>query len=141
MTEHWCVSKDGCSCNSTFCRPLHYSDTSLRVRSLAQCCNSYSDQCALHSVRQSRNDGLAECYATPRSIQRPGCMRWFDRDSAMVLHLEAGSCSSGIDADAVDNIAFACYQSRHYTFDDRNFDFKCPGYELSFSFKWRLAAC
>ena len=44
----------------------------------------------------------------------------------MVLHLEAGTCPSGCDTDRVDEVAFACYQSRHYVADeDSDFDYCC----------------
>lgn len=63
----------------------------------------------------------------PRTIECPGCPQMFDRDSAMILHLEAGSCPSGTNSDDVDEIAFRCYQSQRYTSDHPEFDFCCPG--------------
>jgi hypothetical protein len=41
----------------------------------------------------------------------------------MVLHLEIGSCASGVDVQAVDNLAKACYKSDKYLNDD---GYKCP---------------
>lgn len=50
----------------------------------------------------------------------------------MVLHLEAGSCSSGINADSVDELAHECYQSDRYISNDWEYDFNCPDCETSF---------
>ena len=62
----------------------------------------------------------------------------FDLDSAMVLHLEAGSCPSGTNSDDIDDIAFSCYQSRHYTSDHEEFDFCCPGCGAEFLYMSRV---
>lgn len=51
----------------------------------------------------------------------------------MVLHLEAGTCESGINNDLVVEIALDCHQSRHYTNNDNDdFDFKCPTCDTPF---------
>jgi hypothetical protein len=51
----------------------------------------------------------------------------FVSDSAMVLHLEAGTCESGADSDRVTEIAFDCHQSEKYACEDNSeFDFECP---------------
>lgn len=52
----------------------------------------------------------------------------------MVLHLEAGTCASGVTVDDVTDIAFDCYQSKRYTSDHPNFNFKCPTCGTAFSF-------
>jgi hypothetical protein len=55
------------------------------------------------------------------------CHRDFVSQSAMVLHLEAGTCESGADYDRVNDIAMACYQAKKYTcYDDPRFNFQCP---------------
>ncbi|KAK2061321.1 hypothetical protein LY76DRAFT_624641 [Colletotrichum caudatum] len=68
----------------------------------------------------------------PKNVKCPGCPKTFDRDSAMMLHLEAGSCSSGVTAEEVDDIANECYQSRHYISDDPDYDFCCPTCQVPF---------
>ena len=46
--------------------------------------------------------------------------------SAMVLHLEAGTCDSGADSEWIDEVAFDCYQSNWYTCEDNpEYDFEC----------------
>ena len=52
----------------------------------------------------------------------------------MVLHLEAGSCSSGTTAKDIDNYASKCYQSSHYTSHDQEYEHRCPDCETLF--KW-----
>lgn len=52
----------------------------------------------------------------------------------MVLHLEAGYCESGADCFDVNEAARACYQSKHYTSDDRDFSFECPACSSRFRF-------
>lgn len=68
----------------------------------------------------------------PKTIECPGCPQMFDRSSAMILHLEAGSCPSGTNSDDVDDIAFTCYQSQQYTSNHQGFDFCCPSYGADF---------
>lgn len=50
----------------------------------------------------------------------------------MVLHLEAGSCSSGTTAGVVDQLAHQCYQSDSYVSDEEEYDFRCPECETVF---------
>jgi predicted RNA-binding Zn-ribbon protein involved in translation (DUF1610 family) len=52
----------------------------------------------------------------------------------MVLHLEAGFCSSGTTAGLVDHLARQCYQSGRYISDEEDYDFKCP--ECKTVFLW-----
>ena len=62
-----------------------------------------------------------------KDVECPGCCRMFVSESAMVLHLEAGTCDSGVDSDRVNEIACECYQSKKYTRnDDSGYDFECP---------------
>lgn len=69
----------------------------------------------------------------PKAIECYGCRRKFAAHSAMVLHLEAGTCESGVDNEVVVDVALDCYQSRHYTNDDDDeFDFKCPTCDTPF---------
>jgi hypothetical protein len=57
----------------------------------------------------------------------------FITNSAVVLHLEVGSCESGADEDFVTEVAFECYQSSHYTSDNPSFRFQCPTCDTPFS--------
>lgn len=50
----------------------------------------------------------------------------------MMLHLEAGSCSSGTNAGFVDDLAHECYQSSRYISNDAEYDFSCPDCETLF---------
>ncbi|KAK1456214.1 hypothetical protein CTAM01_17223 [Colletotrichum tamarilloi] len=69
----------------------------------------------------------------PKNIPCPGCRSKFDRHSAMVLHLEAGSCPSGVNSEDVDDIAKECTQSQHYISTDANFDYCCPQCQVPFT--------
>lgn len=62
-----------------------------------------------------------------KTIECPGCIAMFISQSAMVLHLEAGTCESGTNWEWIDEIAFDCYQSEWYTCENNpEFDFECP---------------
>lgn len=50
----------------------------------------------------------------------------------MVLHLEMGTCSSGIDLQAINDIAWNCRESDEYI--DNDGDYKCPTCERYFKF-------
>ncbi|KAF9729908.1 hypothetical protein PMIN04_010628 [Paraphaeosphaeria minitans] len=86
-------------------------------------------------------DPLIECY---------GCHRKFVTYPAMVLHLEAGTCPSGIDVIDLNESAAMCYQWEAYVDTDfRNellnrddlkleysglvYPFKCPGCDTGFT--------
>jgi hypothetical protein len=44
-----------------------------------------------------------------------GCPRMFVSLSAMLLHLESGSCESRVNDKYIADLAFECYQSGHFT--------------------------
>ena len=59
----------------------------------------------------------------------------FVSQSAMVLHLEAGSCESGADCEWIVEVALECYQSQWYTREDNpDFDFECPTCDTPFRY-------
>ena len=58
-----------------------------------------------------------------RKISCPLRVRMFDSDSAMVLRVETGTCSSD---------CIYTYQSHHYTTYDRDAKFRCFGFEVRF---------
>ncbi|EDN02431.1 predicted protein [Histoplasma mississippiense (nom. inval.)] len=58
----------------------------------------------------------------PRNLECFGCDYTFASFSAMLLHLESGTCASGVDVDYIDELAFECYQSPKYS-DNVNDDF------------------
>ena len=43
-----------------------------------------------------------------------------------MLHLEAGTCSSGSNLRIINSFAHQCYQHQHYTTDDDHYQYKCP---------------
>lgn len=52
----------------------------------------------------------------------------------MVLHLEAGTCESGTDADRVIDIALDFHQWRKYIYDDNDVAaFQCPTCDMLFT--------
>lgn len=57
----------------------------------------------------------------------------FDRDSAMLLHLERGTCPSGIDVCNVEGYARECRQWKQYASTDEDREFCCPGCKTPFS--------
>ena len=74
-----------------------------------------------------------------KDTECPGCDRQFANESAVLLHLEAGTCESGADYDYITGIAFACHQAHMYTCDDdgsddddSGFKFMCPTCETRF---------
>lgn len=61
----------------------------------------------------------------------------FATQSAMMLHLEIGTCPSGVDWSDIDEYARECRQSRAYLGDDDDDDdymYKCPTCEKPFRF-------
>jgi hypothetical protein len=51
----------------------------------------------------------------------------------MLLHLESGQCECETDSDEIEQLAFECYQSRHYASDDNDYPFQCPTCASQFS--------
>ncbi|KAH7117329.1 hypothetical protein EDB81DRAFT_668295 [Dactylonectria macrodidyma] len=87
-----------------------------------------------------------QCFNTPsnlsnhkithaeKNITCPGCSRQFSTDFAMVLHLEARTCTSGIGLEEITDLAFECRQSRHYASENPDFDFECPTCQTPFAY-------
>lgn len=72
----------------------------------------------LNARQHQRNARREECF---------GCCRTFGSFSAMLIHLEAGTCSKGVDLSDIHEIAFECYQARKYTQDQNDyFPYFCP---------------
>ncbi|PHH53361.1 Zinc finger protein 132 [Ceratocystis fimbriata CBS 114723] len=67
-----------------------------------------------------------------RNIDCPGCNRMFRSESAMVLHLEAGTCASQTDLSEVTELAHECRQSQYYVSYRPGFDFECPTCDTPF---------
>ena len=55
-------------------------------------------------------------------------------NSVMMLHLEAGTCDSGVDMDEINQIAFDCRQSQSYKSNNLDFVFECPTCQTPFLF-------
>lgn len=81
-----------------------------------------------------------------RSVGCCGCTRTFTTYAGMIIHLESGTCGSGIDILDLNESAAMCYQWRHYIDEEyrdymlerRNLDleaysFRCPTCETVFS--------
>ncbi|ROT35160.1 hypothetical protein SODALDRAFT_395054, partial [Sodiomyces alkalinus F11] len=119
LTEHLVEEHNMCDiCERMFSQPLAMKPT----------CDTLDIQRLTLHVSQHRKTHAAkntECY---------GCDRRFTSRSAMVLHLEAGTCESGVDADFVTQRALE--YPRRYVYlctDDPDFDFKCPACERPFT--------
>lgn len=52
----------------------------------------------------------------------------------MLLHLEAGTCNSGVGLDKINQLAIECYQAQRYKSSNANFRFKCPTCQTPFAF-------
>ncbi|KAL2168253.1 hypothetical protein VTG60DRAFT_221 [Thermothelomyces hinnuleus] len=69
-----------------------------------------------------------------KTVSCPGCPKMFVSKSAMVLHLEAGTCESGADSDRVTEMTSERFLSRRYICDDNpDFPFKCPTCDTPFA--------
>ncbi|OCK92594.1 uncharacterized protein K441DRAFT_706563 [Cenococcum geophilum 1.58] len=84
----------------------------------------------------------------PADIECWGCERMFSTFSGMIIHLERGSCPSGINAKDLNKSAAMCYQWSHFIYDQyricllsREHDnscsctphpFKCPDCDIGF---------
>ncbi|KAH6632475.1 hypothetical protein F5144DRAFT_252547 [Chaetomium tenue] len=118
---------NGCTvCDCWFDSPGQLTQHDIDEHNLCTTCQTYFD-----SPSNLRNH--LQTHAE-RTVGCPGCTRKFVSRSAMVLHLEAGTCDSGADSDRVTEIAFDCYQSGKYTCDDNpDFNFKCPTCDTPFA--------
>ena len=71
----------------------------------------------------------------PRNLQCYGCDRYFATTSAMMIHLESGTCDCGIDRHELDRLAYKCYQSRDYTNGWNDYyRYRCPHCDFTFRF-------
>ncbi|CAG9951336.1 unnamed protein product [Clonostachys rosea f. rosea IK726] len=111
-------------CDRSFNTPESLEQHDIAVHNLCKDCGNFFD--TEHNLQNHQRTHAAKL------IPCPGCSRSFDKESAMVLHLEAGTCSSGTTADIVDDLAHQCYQSGHYLSNDGEYDFSCPDCETLF---------
>ncbi|KAK4084861.1 transcriptional regulator family: C2H2 zinc finger [Purpureocillium lilacinum] len=63
-------------------------------------------------------------------VECPGCDRTFVTESAMVLHLETGTCAGGASQGSVTRAALDAACSAEYTGENANFE--CPDCEKGF---------
>ncbi|KAK5241434.1 hypothetical protein LTR40_009953, partial [Exophiala xenobiotica] len=66
----------------------------------------------------------------PLKYECLGCRRWFSEFSAMMLHLEAGTCQSGVRCNDIDEWTFDYWDPKfvNYTNDWSDYNkFRCPG--------------
>ena len=84
----------------------------------------------------------------PADIECWGCERMFSTFSGMIIHLERGSCPSGINAKDLNKSAAMCYQWSHFIYDQYRicllsrehdescsctpYPFKCPDCDIGF---------
>lgn len=68
-----------------------------------------------------------------RTIECAGCSRMFVTESAMLLHLEIGTCTSGADRYSVLDAGRQCYRAFYYVSVTRGYPFQCPTCETPFS--------
>ncbi|KAI1032819.1 hypothetical protein LB504_006275 [Fusarium proliferatum] len=68
-----------------------------------------------------------------RIIECAGCSRMFVTESAMLLHLETGTCTSGADRYSVLDAGRQCYRAFYYVSVTRGHPFQCPTCETPFS--------
>ncbi|EXJ56719.1 hypothetical protein A1O7_07063 [Cladophialophora yegresii CBS 114405] len=71
----------------------------------------------------------------PANIECLGCDREFSEFAAMMIHLESGTCASGIDRDNIDNWVFEsdpCYLYGNWW--EANYKYQCPGCGNDFRF-------
>ncbi|KAL2174954.1 uncharacterized protein P884DRAFT_229550 [Thermothelomyces heterothallicus CBS 202.75] len=121
-TVHYCCTV----CDYCFNGPDQLAQHDVDEHNLCETCGTYlSSPSNLKSHLQTHAEKTVSC---------PGCPKMFVSKSAMVLHLEAGTCESGADCDRVTEIAFECFLSGRYTCDDNlDFPFKCPTCDTPFS--------
>lgn len=62
------------------------------------------------------------------------CYRYFDSFSAILIHLESGTCPSQVDLEDIDELAHRCYQARHYTNPYGTSKYRCPNCSRDFRF-------
>ncbi|RSL38026.1 hypothetical protein CEP53_015250 [Fusarium sp. AF-6] len=84
-------------------------------------------------LRASNRDNHKITHAA-KDIECAGCYRLFVSNSAMVLHLEAGTCPSEADNQTIHELAFECRQSQYYYCDDPEYDYECPTFLWQFFF-------
>ncbi|KAL1959973.1 hypothetical protein VTO42DRAFT_641 [Malbranchea cinnamomea] len=99
----------------TICRPYHdfscYSDLRWHRRVI------HNLPVCLECGREFQNENNLRMHRkvhAPRNLPCFGCGkdRMFASFSAMLIHLEAGNCSSGADRDRINQLAFECYQHK-----------------------------
>ncbi|KAH7187779.1 hypothetical protein DER44DRAFT_680191 [Fusarium oxysporum] len=67
-----------------------------------------------------------------KNIECAGCDRLFVTESAMLLHLEAGTCDSIADRYYVTLLGRQCYRTYEYQSVTPGYDFRCPTCESDF---------
>ncbi|KAH8879179.1 hypothetical protein GQ53DRAFT_800349 [Thozetella sp. PMI_491] len=113
-------------CDQEFGTSEQLAQHDVSKHNMCNVCGNYFDSPSnLASHRLTHAERIVEC---------PGCPRKFPTNSAMILHLEAGTCESGVNNEWVGQIASQCHRSRCYTSDDPEFDFMCPTCETPFSY-------
>ncbi|CAP79196.1 Pc06g02030 [Penicillium rubens Wisconsin 54-1255] len=114
------------TCDKQFNTPRQLVQHDVAKHNMCMTCRKY------YTSPANRNSHMIT--HVEKNIICPGCSSRFSRDSAVLLHLEAGTCVSGVDIEDVTQLAFDCVQAEDYTSYDPDFDFKCPHCQTSFAF-------
>ncbi|RAK98721.1 uncharacterized protein BO80DRAFT_386745 [Aspergillus ibericus CBS 121593] len=112
------------------CNLRHESAIELQEHDISQhhlcviCDIYFSNENSLRMHQQRHQARTTECY---------GCYRSFKSFSGMLIHLEAGSCASGVTEGKIDRIAGEFHQNQKYTvFGDGWWLYKCPNCDKEF---------
>ncbi|KAL3435051.1 hypothetical protein BDV09DRAFT_81993 [Aspergillus tetrazonus] len=127
LNEHLEYDHNVCTaCDRQFKSPGQLVQHDVDKHNMCQTCRRYfssPSNLKSHKITHARRD-----------IGCPGCSRQFPMNSAMMLHLEAGTCTSGVDLDEINHLAFECYQAQSYKSSNTNFNFECPTCQTPFLF-------
>ncbi|PTB35590.1 uncharacterized protein TrAFT101_009368 [Trichoderma asperellum] len=117
LREHLVDEHDGCpECYDIFDSESDLQDHLFEEHNMCSICNQFFKSPSNLKYHQLvHREKTVKCFA---------CYRMFVTKSAMVLHLEEGTCKPGIDVDVIDDLATDCYESHKYL--DNDGDYKCP---------------
>ncbi|KAL2810864.1 hypothetical protein BDW59DRAFT_66056 [Aspergillus cavernicola] len=114
------------ACNRQFNKPCQLVQHDVDKHNMCATCRQYFNSPSNLKSHKITHAG--------RNIDCPGCSRRFPTNSAMMLHLEAGTCHSGVDLDELNQLAFNCHQAQSYKSNNPDFDFECPSCQTPFLF-------
>ncbi|KAI8648646.1 hypothetical protein NCS57_01476300 [Fusarium keratoplasticum] len=119
--HHFCVE-----CGEQFHTAGLFEQHDIDVHNLCSICGRH-----FNSASNLNNHKITHA---AKDIECAGCYRRFATNSAMMLHLEAGTCPSEVDCLTIDELASECRQSQYYSCNDPNYDYECPSCETPFRY-------